>query len=266
MNQTASSLLERIVADKREELATRRRLVPLGELSARLKDVPPARSLADALRCGGIGLIAEVKKASPSRGLLKADLDPVEIACLYARNGAAAISVLTEERYFLGGLDQLSAVRTALPDVSHPPLLRKDFLFDSYQLIEARVHGADSVLLIAAVLDGDGLKAMIGQARDLGMTALVEVHNEGELERALWAGAEVVGINNRDLRTFHVDLATTERLRPMLPPETVVVAESGVRDRDDIERLRDLRIDAVLIGESLVTAPDPAAKIRELLS
>lgn len=266
MNQEISSLLERIVADKREELAARRRLVPPEELSIRLEDAPPARPLAEALRCGGISLIAEVKKASPSRGLLKADLDPVEIARLYARSGAVAISVLTEERYFLGGLDQLSAVRTALPDVGHPPLLRKDFLFDSYQLVEARVHGADSVLLIAAVLDDDGLKAMIGQARDLGMTALVEVHNEGELKRALWAGAEVVGINNRDLRTFHVDLSTTERLRPMLPPETVVVAESGIRNRDDIERLRDLRVDAVLIGESLVTAPDPAAKIRELLS
>ena len=185
MNQGASSILERIVADKREELTARQRLVPHGELSARLEDAPPARPLAEVLRRGGISLIAEVKKASPSRGLLKArprfrgDRSPVrqERSCRNLRS-------LRRNATFLAVSTSCLPYEPALPDAGHPPLLRKDFLFDSYQLIEARVHGADSVLLIAAVLDGDGLKAMISQARDLGMTALVEVHNEGSWNSA----------------------------------------------------------------------------------
>jgi indole-3-glycerol phosphate synthase len=262
MTQRTDTVLDRIVADKREELAQAQRRVPFAELKARLDEAPPPRPFAAALRGDRVSLIAEVKKASPSRGLLRADFDPVALARAYGGAGAAAISVLTDERHFQGSLDHLEAIRAALPD--GPPLLRKDFLFDHYQLYEARVHGADAVLLIAAVLNSALLAQLIGLATALDMDALVEVHDELELERALMASATLVGVNNRDLRTFEVDLATTERLRPGIPPGVTVVAESGVFSRADVDRLAALPVDAVLIGEALITAPDPAAKIREL--
>lgn len=257
------TVLDRIVADKREELAAAQRAVPFAELKARLHEAPPPRRFVDALRREGVSLIAEVKKASPSRGLLRADFDHLALARAYADAGAAAISVLTDKRHFQGSLAHLEAIRAALPD--GPPLLRKDFLFDHYQLYEARVHGADAVLLIAAVLNSALLAQLIGLATALDMAALVEVHDELELERALMASAALVGINNRDLRTFEVDLATTERLRPGIPEGVTVVAESGVFTRADVERLAALPVDAVLVGEALVTASDPAAKVRELL-
>ncbi|MHC4480854.1 MAG: indole-3-glycerol phosphate synthase TrpC [Planctomycetota bacterium] len=263
MTQRTGTILDRIVAEKREELAAARRLVPLAGLEARLPHAPPSRPFAEALRGDSLRLIAEVKKASPSRGLLREDFDPVALARSYAEAGAAAVSVLTDEPHFQGSLDHLASIRAALPD--GPPLLRKDFLFDPYQLYEARARGADAVLLITAVLDSALLAELLGLATALEMDALVEVHDEPELERALAAGATLIGINNRDLRTFDVDLATTESLRPLIPPETTVVAESGVSTRADIERLQALGVHAVLIGEALVTAPDPAAKIRELM-
>jgi len=266
MTSEAPTILDRIVAEKREELARRQREEPFGTLRWLARRMPPTRSLAAALRAHPPGLIAEVKRASPSRGLLRADLDAVALARSYAEAGAAAISVLTEERYFQGSLADLKAVRQALDGLGEgrPPLLRKDFIFDMYQIFEARAYGADAVLLIAAILNPGLLTSFISLARSLGLECLVEVHDEPELERALMAGAEIVGINNRDLRTFEVDLATTERLRPLAPPEVTVVAESGVHTRADVQRLAALDVHGVLIGEALVLADDPAEKIREL--
>ncbi len=263
MTQRTGTILDRIVADKREELAATQRRVPFADLKARLPQAPPPRPFAGALRADSLRLVAEVKKASPSRGLLREDFDPLALARSYAGAGAAAVSVLTDERHFQGSLDHLASIRAALP--KGPPLLRKDFLFDHYQLYEARTHGADAVLLIAAVLNSALLAHLIGLATALDMDALVEVHDELELERALMASARLVGINNRDLRTFEVDLAATERLRPLIPPEVTVVAESGIATRADVERLEALGVHAVLIGEALVTATDPAAKVRELI-
>jgi len=263
MTQKTETILDRIVAGKRDELAASKASVPLAELKTRATDAPASRALAQALRGPGVGLIAEVKKASPSRGLLRADFDPVSLAKTYAAAGAAAISVLTEERHFQGSLDHLRAIREVCPD--GPPLLRKDFLFDEYQLYESRCAGADAVLLIAAIPEPALLRELIAVSRSLGMDSLVEVHDEYELERALAAGAQIVGINNRDLRTFQVDLSTTERLAPLVPDGRTFVAESGIFSRADIERLAAGGVDAVLIGEALVTAPDPATKVRELL-
>jgi len=267
------AFLDRILAAKRRELERRRQDEPLGVLRERLAQAPPTRSLAEALRGASLGLIAEVKRASPSRGVLRADLDPAALASIYAQSGAAAISVLTEEQHFLGSLADLTAVRAALDSLPaggqglgdpRPPLLRKDFLFDAYHLFEARAYGADAVLLIVAILDPALLAELLALARALGLECLVEVHDERELERALAAGAEVIGINNRDLRTFQVDLAVTERLRPLIPRDRVVVAESGIHTLADVERLRALGVNAVLIGEALVTAEDPAQRVREL--
>ena len=262
MTQRTDTVLDRIVADKREELAVAQQRVPFAELKARLPQAPPLRPFAQALRGESVRLIAEVKKASPSRGLLREQFDPVALARSYVEAGTAAVSVLTDEPHFQGSLDHLASIRAALPQ--GPPLLRKDFLFDHYQLYEARVHGADAVLLIAAILNSALLAQLIGLVKALDMDALVEVHDELELERALMASADLIGVNNRDLRTFEVDLATTERLRPLIPAEVTVVAESGILTRADIQRLQALDVHAVLIGEALVTAPDPAAKIREL--
>jgi indole-3-glycerol phosphate synthase len=261
MTSETSTILDRIVADKREELARRQREEPFGTLRWKTRGMPPTHSLATALRARPPGLIAEIKCASPSRGVLRADLDAVALARSYVEAGAAAISVLTEERYFQGSLADLKAVREA---IDGPSLLRKDFIFDMYQVFEARAYGADAILLIAAILNPGLLTSLIALARSLDLECLVEVHDEPELERALMAGAEIVGINNRDLRTFEVDLATTERLRPLVPPEVTVVAESGVHTRADAQRLAALGVHGVLIGEALVVADDPAQKIREL--
>lgn len=266
MTNETSTILDRIVADKREELARRQREEPFGTLRWKTRGLPPTCSLAAALRAHPPALIAEVKRASPSRGLLRADLDAAALARSYAEAGAAAISVLTEERHFQGSLADLKAVRQALDGLGdgRPPVLLKDFIFDMYQVFEARAYGADAILLIAAILNPALLTALIPLARSLGLECLVEVHDEQELQRALTAGAEMVGINNRDLRTFAVDLATTERLRPLVPPEVTVVAESGVHTRADVQRLAALGVHGLLIGEALVMADDPAAKIREL--
>ena len=264
MTQKTETILDRIVADKRRELVAARAALPLAELKERLAGAPSVRPFQEALRGESIRLIAEVKKASPSRGLLRPDFDPVGLAKEYAAGGAAAISVLTDENHFGGSLEHLRAIREALP--AGPPLLRKDFLFDEYQLYEARCQGADAMLLITAILEPKLLAQLIALAQSLGMAALVEVHDEREVERALTAGAEVIGVNNRDLRTFEVDLATAERLRPLVPAEKTVVAESGILNREDVRQLEELGVHAVLIGEALVTTADPGAKIRELMS
>ena len=262
MTQKTETILDRIVADKRAELVAAKANEPIDDLKRHAADAPASRSLGEALRKPGIGLIAEVKKASPSRGLLRSDLDPATLAQTYAEAGAAAISVLTDKKHFQGSLDHLRGISEALPD--GPPLLRKDFLFDEYQLYEARSAGADAVLLITAILEPALLSGLVAISRSLGMDSLVEVHDEPELERALAAGAEIIGVNNRDLRTFEIDLSTTERLAPLVPAGRIVVAESGIFSRDDIRRLAACGVQAVLIGEALVTEPDPRAKIQEL--
>jgi indole-3-glycerol phosphate synthase len=215
MTQRTGTILDRIVEHKREELAAARAATPLAVLRARAVGGPVLRDFTGALRRPGISLIAEVKKASPSRGVLREDFDDVALAEQYAAAGASAISVLTDQEHFQGTLADLSAIRETLPD--GPPLLRKDFLFDEYQLYEARVHGADAILLIVAILEQDLLTDLMAGTAALGMTALVEVHDESEVERALDADARVIGVNNRDLHSFELDLATTERLRPLYP-------------------------------------------------
>ncbi|MFH1651701.1 MAG: indole-3-glycerol phosphate synthase TrpC [Chloroflexota bacterium] len=257
-------ILERIVADNAAELTARQRAVPLSEIRRKAENQPAPRSLAAALRGERLRLIAEVKKASPSRGLIRADFDPVDIARTYAENGAAAISVLTEPHYFQGRLDYLQNIREALGETS-PPLLRKDFIYDPYQVYEARAFRADSILLIVAMLAPEQLSELLSLSRELGMDCLVEVHDEPEMEIALKSGARIIGINNRDLKTFRVDTATTARLRPLVPEDRVVVSESGIKNRADIERLRELGVDAVLIGEALTSAPDIATRMKEFI-
>lgn len=258
------NILEKIVADTRKHLPEVKREVPLKELEQRIAAHNSPLDFAAALRGNGVKIIAEIKRASPSRGSIRPDLDAVQTALCYARNGASAISVLTEPFYFKGSLDDLAAVRDALHDYSIP-LLRKDFLFDPYQVYQARAYGADCILLIIALLDLTALRELIMLSRELGMDCLVEVHNETELAMALEADAEIIGINNRDLSTFRVDMAVTERLRPLISDQKVTVSESGIKERRDIERMRLLGIDAVLVGELLVSASDTAAKLKELL-
>lgn len=254
--------LDDIVALKRKELPNRQKAVPLSALEDTFKQQPTPLNLARALKGDGISLIAEVKRASPSKGDLNVNLDAVALAKTYAENGAKAISVLTEKHYFKGSGQDLEAVKKALPNV---PVLRKDFILDPYQLYEARAWGADAVLLIVAILDNNVLRHLIAESQRLGMECLVEVHDKDELKRALKCDAKVIGINNRNLQTLVVDINVTQKLRPLVPPECLVVSESGVKGREDIEKLRAWGVDAVLIGESLVTAKDIPAKIKELL-
>ena len=256
-------VLDDIVKAKMKELARRKRRVSLSRMKERaVQRGVRTLDFAAALKGEGVQLIAEVKRSSPSRGVLRPDLDHVELARTYAANGAAAVSVLTEEQYFGGSPEQLAEVKEAIVSV---PVLMKDFIFEPYQIYEARACGADALLLIAAMLSSLQLEELLSLSRALGMRCLVEVHDEEELERALVCGAMILGINNRDLRTFKIDLETTGRLRPLIPPDRIVVSESGIRDRGDMERLRSWRVNAVLVGETLVTAPDVAAKMKELL-
>lgn len=257
-------ILDEIVADSRIELERRQRRLPLAEVKIRASEQPVTLNFAAALRGDRIRLIAEVKKASPSRGVIRSDFNPVEIAQIYAVNGASAISVLTETRYFQGNLNYLSDIRSGLGD-RKLPLLRKDFIYDPYQIYESRAYGADGLLLIVAILTPEKLTELLSLSHELDMRCLVEVHNEAELEIALRSDAGIIGVNNRDLKTFTVDLATTERLRPLIPPDRIVVSESGIQQRSDIEKLGRLSVDAVLIGESLMAANDIAARMRELL-
>ena len=256
-------ILDDIVAAKRSELAAVQRRTSLLKLEQMAQSQSPALDFAASLRGEDIRLIAEVKKASPSAGLIRADFNPREIAHIYADNGAAAISVLTETKYFKGSLDYVKDIRDALGE-RRVPLLRKDFIFDPYQVYEARAYGADSLLLIAAILTPAKLKKLLALSRDIGMEPMVEVHDEAEVKVALDSDARIIGINNRDLRTFKTDLTTTERLRPLIPEDRIVVSESGIKNRKDIARVGQWGVDAVLIGESLMASQDIAAKIREL--
>lgn len=265
VNRT-DTILDRIVADNRELLDATMRAEPLAAMRARAEASRQPLPFAPALVGPTMRLIAEVKKASPTKGIFDAEMDPVARAREYTEGHAAAISVLTEPKHFRGDLSYLAAIREGLEGagLACPPLLRKDFLFDPYQLYEARAAGADAMLLIVAVLGDPLLCELLALAGELELGALVEVHDEEETERALRAGAEVIGINNRDLRTFTTDLATTARLRPLIPPGKVVVSESGISTREHVSALRAIGVDAILVGESLMLAGNVQAKMADL--
>lgn len=258
-------ILRQIVAYKQGELAAVQQIYPLATLQAQLAGLAPTRRFTAALRSaqasGRTAIIAEVKKGSPSKGTIRADFDPLAIARIYAGNGATCLSVLTDNHFFQGSLEYLALIRGAV-DL---PLLRKDFIFDPYQLYEARLAGADAVLLIAAMLDLAQLHDLAALARQLTMDVLLEVHDEAELEKALQVDVELIGVNNRNLSTFVVDLATTERLAPLVPAGRLLVAESGINARGDVERLGRAKASAFLVGEALMREADIGAKLRELL-
>jgi len=254
-------ILDRIVTAKRVEIAAAKRAVPPAALEAAVGKAPPARDFLGALRGGKGAVIAEVKKASPSRGIIREDFHPRKIAAAYEANGAAAISVLTERKFFRGDERYLKEIG----GVVSLPLLRKDFIIDPYQIYETRRLGGDAVLLIARLLNrGETLAEFIALTLNLGLTPLVEVHDEAELEKALGAGAPVIGVNNRNLDTFVTDLGTSRRLAPLIPPGIVKVSESGIDSRRDVELLVQAGFDALLVGETLMRARDPGAKLREL--
>jgi len=256
------TILDQIVAAKRQEIAEAKARTPDAELCRQLPAAPPLRDfLAPLAAPGPLRLIAEVKKASPSRGVLRADFHPVEIARTYQRHGAACASVLTDGPYFQGSLDDLRQVRAAV----ELPVLRKDFVIDPYQVLEARVAGADAVLLIAECLDDDRLQSLYDAIVGLGMTPLVELYEPENLPRVLRIGARLIGINNRNLRSFAVDLEHTLRLRRQIPGDRVVVSESGIRTRADAERLQAAGVHAMLVGETLMASPDPGAAVDQLL-
>lgn len=256
-------ILEEIAAVKREEVALLKGAVNLKELRQRALDAPPVRDFQAAVRgeAGQVKLIAEIKKASPTRGVLRQDFDPVAIARDYAMAGASAISVLTDERFFQGHPLDLSRVR----EVVDLPVLRKEFIIDPVQLYQSRLLGADAVLLIAAILDQCRLEECLELCRELGLAALVEVHTSDELFRVLETGAGLIGINNRDLHTFETNLETTLELLPLIPGERLVVSESGIRSHDDLARLGEAGVAAVLVGETLMRSWDIASGVRELL-
>lgn len=256
-----AEILAAIAEHVRGVVERRRREAPPEALRDRPGFDLPRRGFARALAGTGRRIVAEVKKASPSRGLLRADFDPLATAGAYAAHGASAISVLTEERFFQGSLEDLEKIRGAV-DV---PLLRKDFTLDPYQLLEARSYGADAVLLIAAMLEPSLMRELGERAAELSLDALIEVHTEKELEAALAAGARLIGVNNRDLETFEVDLATAERLAPLIPGGVTAVCESGIDSPAQIRRVEETGIHVFLIGEALMRAPDPGKKLEELL-
>ncbi|MGE5126178.1 MAG: indole-3-glycerol phosphate synthase TrpC [Betaproteobacteria bacterium] len=256
------SVLEAILARTRERVEQERRLRPLAELRAAARDAPPARPFAAALsRPGRVNVIAEHKRRSPSRGAIREDLEPGDVARRYEQAGAAALSFLTDEAFFGGRLSHLAEARAS----ASLPLLRKDFLVDRWQVWEARAAGADAVLLIVAALTDGSLRGLLAEAGEAGVDALVEVHDAAELARGLGAGARVVGVNNRDLRTLAVSLAPSLALAPAIPDDVVAVAESGIRSGRDLRELRAAGFDAFLVGEHLMSAPDPGAALLRLI-
>jgi indole-3-glycerol phosphate synthase len=257
-----ATILDKIVTTTRTEIERAKSERPLEEVKARLADAPAVRDFYGALAAEGpIKLIAEVKKASPSVGLIRADFDPVAIAKTYDAHGATCISVLTDEPHFQGRLEYLTAIRAAVDR----PLLRKDFILDSYQLVEARAAGADGVLLIAECLDDCNLRKLFNEAYELGLTPLVELYEPANLERVLEAGATLIGVNNRNLHTFEVDLEHTIRIRREVPEDCLLVGESGIKTNADVEKLAAAGVDAILVGESLMREPDIGEAVDRLL-
>lgn len=265
------TILDEIIKYKRtKELPKQMQLRKAADVRAEVALMSKPKDFVAALQATDrMALIAEIKKASPSKGLLRDKFDPLELAATYAENGAAAISILTDKKYFQGSLEHLSEVQSRLElalGQHAPPLLRKDFIFDSYQIYEARAAGASALLLIAAVLNDDTLAELLELTRWLGMTALIEVHDRAELERVLPLQPRLIGVNNRDLRDFSVDLKTCIELRQHVPAEICFVAESGIRTGADVARLAQEGIDAILVGEALVKAKDVGQKVRELIN
>ncbi len=257
-----TDILETIVSRKREEIAAAKDRHSLAELERKLPEAPPVRDFVAALKnAEGLGLIAEIKKASPSAGIIRADFDPVQIARIYAESGAHCLSVLTDEPFFQGHLDYLVQVRDAVT----LPVLRKDFLLDPYQIVEARAAGADCVLLIAECLDDASLAELYSKAQNLGMSALVEIYDPENLERVLKLDPPMIGINNRNLKTFVTDLDHTLKLCPRIPEDCLIISESGIRTRDDVLRLASAGVRGMLVGETLMRSEPIAAKVRELL-
>jgi indole-3-glycerol phosphate synthase len=258
----ATSVLDKILARTRERVAAERERRPLGPSDPAVRAAPAVRPFAEALvEPGRVSIIAEHKRRSPSRGAIREDLVPADVARRYEAAGAAAISVLTDEAFFGGRMAHLEEVRAA----SSLPVLRKDFVLDPWQVWEARAAGADAVLLIVAAFADADLSGLLATARESGLDALVEVHDRAELDRALAAGARLVGVNSRDLRTLAVSLETALALAPAIPADVVAVAESGIRTGADVRRLRDAGFDAFLVGEQLMTAPDPGEALKRLL-
>jgi indole-3-glycerol phosphate synthase len=255
-----NDFLAKIAAIKRDEVMAARAAAPLPGLRSLCRDLPPPRPFAAALRKDGLTVIAEVKRASPSMGIIRDPFDPAALARAYETGGAGALSVLTEGKYFLGSLDHLRRVKEAV----RLPVLRKDFIIDEYQIFESRSAGADAVLLIAELLDIQCLRDYLAVAKSLALDCLVESHGRRELEKALAAGAQIVGVNNRDLKTLHVDLKTSLELLPLVPGDRIRVSESGIRTPADAARVRAAGADALLVGETLLRGGDIAAKIKEL--
>ena len=255
-------ILDTIIQHKLEELKAEQAQVPLAALKDTVADMPPPRDFRTAISApGAVNLIAEVKKKSPSKGIIREDFHPVEIAETYAKNGASAISVLTDSRFFAGELGYLSVIRQAV-DV---PLLRKDFTLDAYHIYQARAAGADAILLIVAALTPSQLREFMEVAESVSLACLVEVHTPEELAVALEADAQIIGINNRDLRTFHTQIETTFRLRKAIPAGKIVVSESGIYTREDVASLREADVHAMLVGESLMRSSDIGRQVRRLL-
>jgi indole-3-glycerol phosphate synthase len=257
------NILNEIVKKKAERLQYAKSTIPINELKKCIQDIDKARDFRTAIKRNDekIRLIAEIKRASPSKGLIRKDFDLIKIASVYDEKPVIAISVLTEEDFFQGHLSYIKVVK----DITSKPVLRKDFIFDEYQIYESRVNHADAILLIAAILDKNQAEEYLHLAKELGLHILFEVHDEDDLEKALLIDADIIGINNRNLKTLKIDLSTTMRLKKDIPKDKIVVSESGIKNRADVVRLIDARIDAMLIGTSLMEAEDIGEKIDELL-
>src|SRR3989337_2689516 len=256
------TILGEIYKHKLGEVSENEKRIPVEALKEQIQEKQSTRSFGDALKSdNNIRIIAEIKKASPSLGIIRKDFNPVEIARIYEAGGAAAISVLTDEKFFQGNLSYLTDVKKSV----NLPTLRKDFIVDVYQIYEARSAGADAILLIASLLSKEEMQRYLDLAGQLGMDCLVEVHTEAELKKVLQTNANIIGINNRDLATFKTDLGTTLRLRPMIPAEKILVSESGIKSRADVEKLKKEGVDAILVGETLMKSDDISSKLRELL-
>lgn len=257
-------ILDEIVANKKNELDRLKADFPIKGLiqglKMRIKQLPPTRDFVKAIKGGGVKIIAEIKKASPSKGIIRKDFKSVEIARIYEANGAAAISVLTEEEYFHGHIDYLKEIKDAVSI----PIIRKDFIFDEYQVYESRAAGADAILLIAGILEKEQIDAFIALSRSLDMDCLVEVHTEDELEKVLSTHAKLIGVNNRDLKTFKTDIKTTLNLAAKIPKDRVVVSESGINSYDDVDMLKRKGIHVFLVGEAIMREKDMGKKLREL--